>query len=55
MALNGLRADAVKWEAVSNQPNIFTAKSAKDAKKRFNFCLSFAVFASIAVDLWADY
>jgi hypothetical protein len=43
LALNGLRADAVKWEAASDQAlssqqsaNLFTAKAANDAKKEGN-------------------
>jgi hypothetical protein len=45
LALDGLRPDAVKWEAVSYQPSalsvshkpsLFTAKVAKDAKKEEN-------------------
>ena len=39
--------------ALGNQPDLFTAKAAKDAKKEedFLFSLSFAVFASFAVEL----
>jgi hypothetical protein len=36
---------------ISRQPNLFTAKGAKGAKKEMIFCFSLAVFASFAVEL----
>jgi hypothetical protein len=40
--------------AVSHQPNLFTAKDAKDAKEEVSsgFPITFATFAPVAVELF---
>jgi hypothetical protein len=60
LALNGLRPDAVKCEAISNEPSAKPVyRKGREGRKDGNsaFLFSFAYFASIAVKLLliADY
>jgi hypothetical protein len=51
------RERAVGIQQSGGQPNLFTAKGAKGAKKDrvLHFLFLFAAFASVAVKLWLDW